>query len=188
MKRTIRALAVFGAAALVLSGCTLLGGAQKPSRTNEFSKKEAISKINAASRNDRTIAHANGTINNSPVVAEIVSITSRKNDTLLKWRLRSKSGEAVSTLSEQLSTDSLSDTRLIALTNPQTHETYRAFTYVPNKTLKRDTGCMCSEIAHNVTGQGVVMYSMLAKLPSGTKTVTVTMPGFDDMKDVPVTR
>ena len=141
----------------------------------------------------KAIASAQGTIDNSAdgtkleAKAEVLSVTATKTTTELVWRLSTADGSTVDLNSSQMSQVPWNGTRLIGLEVPATKTTYHPYTMVPPRSADgRASECVCSDLeVLGLDATGRRMYASMPPLPSGVTTVTVTIPGFPDMTDVP---
>lgn len=197
--RVVAGIAAACAGALLLAGCTSPStGHETPKVTSSHrdgdSAKTAIKKIMASSDTAKAIASAKGTIAAggqdapSAVVAEILQVEALPDSTELVWRLKSANGDTVATNSFQLSKPPFLSTRYVGLIDAAAKKTYFPYTYAPAKADGADNACLCSGIPDEVGGKGTVLYSVMPPLPSSLATVDVTIPGFDPITDVKVSR
>ena len=159
----------------------------------DMSAKTAITKIMATGVGAKAIASAHGTIEAvgpaSSVVADILKVERLTDSTVLTWRLKSATGAAVATNSFQLSKPPFLDTRYVGLIDRSTKRTYYAYTYVPAKQGNgADVSCLCAGIPDEVGASGTVLQTILPPLPASVTSVDVTIPGFDAIKNVTVSR
>ena len=199
-RRTTTALAAAVAAlALVLCGCS---AAEHPSSSStsgseatdaaQLPTKDAIAKImrnetaaTALGSSDGTLEGPTGTVD---VVAEVLHVEARSDATVVEWRLKSASGASVHTTSSQLAHPPLSDTRLLGVIDPKAKVTYRPYTYVPIEGNGHDNECLCSKLPDEVNGEGERLYAVLPPLPASVSSVTITLPGFETLTHIGVTR
>lgn len=196
--RVVASIAAACIAALALTACTSAPGSHStptPTHGHGLSAKEAIAKIMATGDTVKAIASANGTIaaggqdTPSAVVADILKVEALPDSTVLTWRLKSANGEAAATNSFQVSKPPFLDTRYIGLVDGSTKKIYYAYTYAPaNAADGADNGCLCSGIPDEVGTPGTVLHSVMPPLPSSLTTVDVTIPGFEAITGVTVTR
>lgn len=188
------------AAALVLAlcGCTATGhpastASVMPSAgATDMPVKDAIAKIMAKAKDLPVLGTSNGTLDGPgatvKVVAQVLQVKAMTDETLVVWRLKSATDQAVLTTSFQLSHPPLSDTRLLGVVDPKAKTTYRPYTYVPIEGDGRDNSCLCSDLPYQVDGNGEVLYAVVPPLPASVTSVDVTLPGFADVKGVKVER
>jgi hypothetical protein len=146
--------------------------------------------------NEKPVAEARGTILNAmtgasvPVQASVLSVTVGRSTTELVWRLSSTDDSRNALNSVQLSQVPWEDTRLVGLEVPATRTTYHPYTMVPPKAVNGVASeCMCSDLQIlELSGTGTLMYATMPRLDAQVTSVTVTMPGFPDMPNVPVRR
>lgn len=122
------------------------------------------------------------------LTAEVVQVSVSGSTTLLHWRLKSGDGSPVSASGNWASggTSSVTDTRNVALLD--TAGQLRLLPYVnAGQAIFGDTDCVCSETPRTVSSTGVDMYATYPALSAGATTVTVSIPGFPAMTNVPVT-
>ena len=80
------------------------------------------------------------------------------------------------------------DTRNVALVLDDGAKTLRPFTFQYENDSEAAMSCLCGKPAHASDGTGLQLFALMPPLPKGTRAVDVSMPGFDVMKDVPVSR
>lgn len=117
------------------------------------------------------------------LVADVLEVRANSETTLLRWRLKSASGQATKSLGFWLSEPPLFDSRGITLLDRAGNHALSPFTY-----NKDEHDCVCSQMPESVDGEGQPMYALYPPLDPSATTVDITLPGFPDMKDVPVTR
>ena len=122
-----------------------------------------------------------------PAVAEILEVRAGAQSTLLRWRLKSASGQQVSARGFSLSRPPLFDTRAVAVRDAAGKQVLSPFTYVPQKG-DQDTGCVCSVVPSTLGADAEPMYALLPPLAAAATTVDVVLPGFAVAKGVRVTR
>lgn len=122
-----------------------------------------------------------------PVVAEILEVRAGAASTLLRWQLKSASGQQVQARGYTFSRPPLFDTRAVALRDTTGKRVLMPFTYVPQKS-DLDNGCVCSQIPQTVGAAAEPLYALYPPLAPSTTAVDVTLPGFAVAKGVPVTR
>jgi len=194
------------AGAIALTGMSLAGCAtptahhprSTPSASahdDASSAKAAIKKIMASSVTAKAIASAKGSIDAggaataSAVIADILKVDRLPDSTVLTWRLKSASGGTVPTNSFQLSKPPFLDTRYVGLVDASTKKTYFAYTYTPaNQSDGQAVACLCSQVPDEVGGDGTVLTAVTPPLPASLDSVDVSIPGFDAITDVTVTR
>lgn len=129
-------------------------------------------------------------VNNSgtiPVEVDILSVEASAGSTLLRWRLRSGTGQPVQTYTPSLARSLLFDTRRVALVDSANNQRWQPFTFVPQGGSD-DNGCVCSRMPDEVTDNGALMYALFPPLDPSATTVDVAIPGLPDAERVPVTR
>ena len=107
--------------------------------------------------------------------------------TLLRWRLRSATGQSQQVFTSSLSMPNVFDTRAVALVDAVGNQRLQPFTYIPP--LKtNDLRCICSEVPKSVGALGVQMYGLYPPLAADATTIDVVIPGLLTVEKVPVTR
>ncbi|MCQ9385558.1 hypothetical protein [Brevibacterium moorei] len=123
------------------------------------------------------------------VGAEAVSVQTDAQETRVTWRLKNLAHGTVDTGSFQLARPPLMDTRALGLADAGGGRVYHPYTYVPvNSIGGEDTACVCSELPERTNDSGQLLYAELPPLPESVHTVTLTLPGFASVKNVPVHR
>lgn len=124
-----------------------------------------------------------------PVIVDIVEVRADESSTLLRCRMRSSTGQRVSTLSSTMARPGIFDTRGIVLRDAAGKARLQPYTYEAesNDVFTGDPGCTCSTLPINVDAEGVLLYGVFPPLDPGATTVDVLMPGIAPAT-VPVTR
>lgn len=150
----------------------LLGGAQDP---------QPLATVSGSLPADNGIAAA-------AVEVDVLEVRARADSTLLRWRLRSASGEGLRVRSSALSRPSRFDTRAVVLVDAKGGQRLQPFTYAPQLRDGDDLMCVCSILPARVGSAGELMYALYPPLAAGTTTVDVAVPGLETAQDVAVTR
>ncbi|MGN8025998.1 hypothetical protein [Microbacterium sp. 22242] len=186
-------VAAAAALSIALAGCTS-SPAPKPSPTasgsSTLSAADVAAKIAAAKPSTASIAHVTGTLATSGVGVriDVEQVRALADSTMIVWRLSTASGtkQDVSTFQFAVAPDT--DGRNIALSVGGGATTVRPYTFRYQNRTGQGSSCLCGDIGPDTDGTGQQLYALMPPLPAGTKTVDVSMPGFDVMKDVPVSR
>ena len=123
------------------------------------------------------------------LTADVVRVDVSGSTTVLTWRLRSADGTSLPASGNWASggTSSATDTRAVALID--TAGQLRLLPYVnAGQAVFGESDCTCSDTPRSVGSQGADLYATYPALSAGATTVTVVIPGFAPMPDVPVTR
>jgi hypothetical protein len=121
------------------------------------------------------------------VTVDVLEIRAAADSTLLRWRLRSTSGESERVYTSALSLPNRFDTRAVALVDAAGNQRLQPFTYVPQGS-DRDLDCICSGLPDDVGATGVEMYALYPPLDPSTTTVDVVIPGFPSARGLAVIR
>lgn len=131
-------------------------------------------------------------VNGQPVslIVDILEVRAAESSTLLRWRLRSSTGQEAASLSSTMARPGLFDTRGIVLRDAAGSRRLQPYTYEPEKSdiFMGDLGCACSTLPINVDAEGVLLYGVFPPLDPGATTVDVLMPGVAPATGVPVAR
>ncbi|HET8614609.1 MAG TPA: hypothetical protein VFL94_03715 [Actinomycetales bacterium] len=119
----------------------------------------------------------------SRLVAEVLEVRATTDTTLLRWRLRSASGESTEAYGFWLSHPPRFDSRRVTLLDTTGKQALSPFTYDRDEIM-----CVCSTVPKTVDGDGEPMYALFPPLDPSTPTVDVTLPGFPPATGIPVTR
>ena len=196
MRRTkiVFAAAVI-AAGVMLAGCT---GTPSPrpsssdSAQAKASARDVVKKIAETKPSTASIAHADGVVRAPGAEAEVridvEEIRALPDSTVLSWRLSTASGSKQNVSTFQFSVAPHLDTRNIALVASGGDVTLRPYTFRDQNDPQQPAACLCGTPGADTDGTGQQLFALLPALPDGTRTVDVSMPGFDIMKAVPVTR
>lgn len=121
----------------------------------------------------------------SPVEVDVLQVRAGERSTLLRWRLRSASGQPVNVRSSALSRPAGSDTRAVVLVDEAGDQRLQPFTYVPQKVDDgRDLFCVCSGLPIEVGEVGELMYALYPPLDPTATTVDVLIPDVQQAEDV----
>jgi hypothetical protein len=123
----------------------------------------------------------------APITVEVLEVRAAEQSTLLRWRLRSGSGQRENVYTSALSLPSRFDTRGIALVDPAGAQRLQPYTYVP-QAGQADILCACSELPTTVGDDGTLMYALYPPLDPTARTVEVSVPGLPAVEPVRVTR
>lgn len=131
---------------------------------------------------------ATGTVEpvDTPITADVLRVARRDGGLDLTLRLTPE--EEISSfpfsqgLSEQGSSSEITAVRLVAGEEYVAPLTYRA----QEKWDIEDVRCLCSKLPRQLGTDGFVVRASYPDLAEPVDTVTVTIPGFDDIEDVPV--
>lgn len=121
------------------------------------------------------------------VEVDILAVQASAETTLLRWRLRSGTGQPQQVLTSSLSRPGLVDTRAVALADVAGNQRLQPFTYIPPLKTE-DLRCTCSDVPKSVSAAGVQMYALFPPLAANATTVDVVIPGLPTAEKVPVTR
>jgi hypothetical protein len=196
MKRTHGALAgglvVIG---MLLAGCTSTPSpVPKPTTTQGagLTAKQVAKKIKDTVLPANSLASTTGTISapgiSTQVRIDVEEVRALADSTMLVWRLSTASGEQEDVTSFQFAVKPFLDTRNVALMLDGGAKTLRPFTFQYENDSEAAMSCLCGKPAHASDGTGLQLFALMPPLPKGTRAVDVSMPGFDVMKDVPVSR
>ena len=123
----------------------------------------------------------------SAVTADILEVRAGADSTLLRWRLRSTTGERVRVYASTLSRPNRFDTRAVTLVDAAGNARLRAYTFVPQKS-ELDLGCICSKLPVDVGATGALMYALYPPLAANATSVDVVIAGLPPARGVRVTR
>jgi hypothetical protein len=178
---------------LLLAGCTASPDPEpKPTATSDtgLTAKEVAAKIAETTLPTTSLADATGTINGPdtsvPVRIDVEEVRALTDSTMLVWRLSTASGTQEDISSFQFAVAPFLDTRNVALVVDDGATTLRPYTFQYRNDSQQPMSCLCAKPAHAADGTGLQLFALMPPLPKGTKTVEVAVPGFDPMKDVPV--
>ena len=122
-----------------------------------------------------------------PVEVDVLAVQAGAESTLLRWRLRSGTGQPVRVYTSSLSRPNLFDTRGLAMLDASGNQRLQPFTYV-QQAGTADNACVCSKLPVTVGQVGALMYALFPPLAPGATTVEVLIPGLPPATDVKVTR
>lgn len=121
------------------------------------------------------------------VEVDVLAVRASAETTLLRWRLRSATGQTQQVFTSSLARPNVFDTRAVALVDAAGNQRLEPFTYIPQ--LKTDDlRCACSPIPKSVSAAGVQMYALFPPLAANATTVDVVIPGLPTAEKVAVTR
>lgn len=125
-----------------------------------------------------------------PITVDILELRADESSTLLRWRLRSSTGQTVDSLSSTMARTGLFDTRGIVLRDAAGKMRLQPYTYEAesSENFMGDLNCACSTLPASVGAEGVLLYGVFPPLDPGATTVDVLMPGIAPAAGVPVTR
>lgn len=123
-----------------------------------------------------------GTTGEAPAIAEILSVDRDARATRLVWRLSSRSG-TIRLDPNTLRVDSGVDAQDVDLVDPQAQQRLKPYRYRDEINFAQ---CICSSVPIRLDERGQVLYGLYPPLGEGTSTVTVEIPGFPAIEDVPV--
>ncbi|MBS1672398.1 MAG: hypothetical protein JSS74_00335 [Actinobacteria bacterium] len=181
-------------ASTLLAGCTGTPSPTKPKpspSSTALTARDVAKKIAGTEFSTASLAHVDGTIaaagTQVKVRLDVEEVRALADSTMLTWRLSSASGQQEDVTSFQFAVAPDLDTRNVAVLFDGGDRTLRPYTYRYRNVQDQGSVCLCATIA-KTDGTGVQLSALLPALPDGTKTVDVSMPGFDVMKGVPVSR
>jgi hypothetical protein len=185
---------------LALAGCSG-GDDDTPARTADPTSSptaeasaadELTARILEGDEAPAVLASASGELplttgGSAPVTVEVLEVRAAEQSTLLRWRLRSGSGQRENVYTSALSLPSRFDTRGIALVDPAGAQRLQPYTYVP-QAGQAAILCACSELPATVGTTGTLMYALYPPLDPAARTVDVQVPGLPAVEGVRVTR
>ena len=123
------------------------------------------------------------------LTAQVVSVTVTGGTSELHWRLASSDGSTVQAFGNWASggNSSNTDTSQIALVDTTGKERLLPY-FNAGQAIFADGDCVCSQTPRQVSSTPVDMYATYPAISDATSTVTIDIPGFAPMTDVPVTR
>lgn len=125
-----------------------------------------------------------------PAELAIIQVEATDVSTLVVFALRSTSSQenpAPDAFSE--STPLRPDVRDLSLTDPGAEAVLRPFLQFPeDEAPTTQSPCLCSLTPKTLDETWFPLYATVPALAAGTSSVTVKLPGFDDVSDVPVIR
>ncbi|MDT0157086.1 hypothetical protein Q9R19_05535 [Microbacterium sp. ARD32] len=187
------------AAALLVGGVLLAGctgtpapATPKPSPSSTaLTAKDVAQKIDGTELSTASLAHVDGTVTSAgkqiKVRIDVEEVRALRDSTMLTWRLSSTSGRQEDVASFQFAVAPDLDTRNIALVVDGGDRALRPYTYRYQNVPGRGSVCLCATIT-GTDGTGLQLTALMPPLPDEAKRVDVSMPGFELMKAVPVTR
>lgn len=162
-------------------------GTTSASPTGPSPVEKLTAQLLGTTADDPALASAQGTVEITgkryQLVADVLEVRANADTTLLRWRLKSASGESTQAFGFWLSRPPQFDSRRVTVLDKAGNQALSPFTFG-----KDEVSCVCSTIPHTVNGEGEPMYALFPPLDAASSTVDVTLPGFATMKDVPVTR
>ena len=108
-----------------------------------------------------------------PVTVDILEVRAGESSTLLRWRLRSSTGQTVGSLSSTMARTGLFDTRGIVLRDAAGKALLQPYTYEAesNDISMGGLNCTCSTLPPDVGAESVLLYGVFPPLDPGATTV-----------------
>jgi hypothetical protein len=197
MRRTLSAVALL--VGVALAGCTG-GGDEPPAQAGPTGGGTASAGVDPdqvsadlldrAGRAPEPVATADGVLQvqgaggaESPGRVEILSVQRSERGTLLSWRVSSGSGRA-QLKPDTFRTDATGlDTQGVEIVDTTGEQRLLPYRYRDETGFSR---CICSTTPVDVDEHGQVLYGLYPALAVGAQTVSVEIPGFPALEDVPV--
>lgn len=165
------------------------GGSQQP--PEQTTAQKLTETLLEGDERPKPVATVRGAIalpqGSAPVEVDILAVQANAQTTLLRWRLRSGTGQPLRVRTSSLAAPNLFDTRAVALADATGNQRLLPFTY---RSLQRlnVTGCTCSEVPESVSADGVQLYALFPPLAPEATTVDVLIPGLPPAEKIQVTR
>ena len=163
--------------------------------TPSQSPAEIIAQVFEGMENQESLAESTGlvpdiSLEEFPAHVSVTSIAANERSTQMRFVLSSESsGEMTVALEAFNEAHPLTfDIRDVALEDEASGIRLLPLLGVPEgETAVGSTFCICSDSPKTIDDQGVTLDATFGPLAQGTNAVTVVIPGFDSMTDVPVT-
>jgi hypothetical protein len=123
------------------------------------------------------------------LTAQVLSVTVVGATTELHWQLKSADGAIAGAAGNWASggNSSSTDTSQIAILDPSGKERFLPYLNA-NQAVFGEGNCVCSDTPRQVSSTPIDMYATYPAISDAASTVTIDIPGFAPMTNVPVTR
>jgi hypothetical protein len=181
--KTTKLVAIAAAAALGLSGCSLVSGSGGPKGSSPESDQKQADRMKAAARAtapqpQHTLASHNGNLDGD-MTATVTSLIRDGNTVTLSYTLYNKSDLGASLANTALSSDDNDDADNVTLIDGKNKKKYL---------VARDAKgiCVCSHAAVMSAQSTIGMSSTFAAPPTAVDHITVEIPGFEPFYEIPI--
>lgn len=170
-------------------------GGEQPS-ADPRSAEEIEAAVFAVAEEPAVVAEQSGSVPDAsqrdvPAVVQVHSVHAGAESARLEFGLATQAPEEISVYLAAFNffRPLTMDIRDVAIEESSTSVRYLPFLGVADGESADDGSfCVCSDVPKTFDGDGVVLYATFAALDPATSTVTVDVPVFEPMTDVPVTR